>query len=413
MKTNIWRRVIRRRPMKIREVAPFPSVYEGSVTMKTKISSLLLHVASIVNKRQQLVFPCAVFAAALSVGTAGIASATQCLVPTIAFAIFGDNLEIYLMNPDGTNVRRLTDNDVGDGLPALSPAGKRMVFDSNRNRLPSEPGNTSDLFLMEDDGSEQTLLTRGSSASWSPDGQYIAFHRSASGDTCVAPLPKDLPKDFTPGCPIKTDPGAATWDSDIFIARVRDLLEKVLPTNITFEDPRVFINDDPDWSPDGQKIVFTRHNVSDQNQIAPTSAEIYVLNLETGDEERLTNNFVEERSPAWSPDSKRIAYSCRIGNKGGNPLEICVMDVETGVETKLTDNGVADLGPHWIPSADGNPEHDKIVFQRPVAVQQQMLEQVWVMNADGTGQTQLTPGATGVRNLFPSWGVVRTNCKDE
>ena len=44
-----------------------------------------------------------------------------------------DDGEIYLMNPDGTNLRRLTDNNVGDGFALLSPDGKRIVFDRLRN----------------------------------------------------------------------------------------------------------------------------------------------------------------------------------------------------------------------------------------------------------------------------------------
>ena len=374
--------------------------------------------ALLVNRRRHLVFPCAVLAAALSFGTAGIATAKQCLVPTIVFTSTNPldpmgpvaDAEIYLADlvevPDGTermeltNVRRLTDNyPDGDGLPALSPDGKKIVFDSNRARGPGEPLNTSDLFVMNTDGSEQTFLTRGSSANWSPDGKSIVFHRSASGTEL----------------PIRMDPGAPATDSDIFVAKEGDLLEHVEPTNTTFEDPlvRVFINQDPDWSPDGQKIMFTRHDVND-NPAGPvfnyTTAEIWVINADGTGLDRLTFNSVEERSPAWDPDSKRIAYSCREGTQGGNALEICVINVETRVQTKVTDNAVADLGPQWIPSPDGD---HKIVFQRPVAGRQQ----AWVMNADGTGQTRLTgtdllPG-TESTNLFPSWGVVRANCEDD
>jgi Tol biopolymer transport system component len=212
-----------------------------------RILSLLLLVASVMNRRRHLVFPCAVVAAALSVGTAGIAAAEQCDFPTIAFTSTRDDptgnpqlaAEIYLMkmNEDNTvdttvELVRLTNNtDGGDGFPALSPDGKKIVFDTNRLRLSGEPLNTNDLFVMNTDGTEQTHLIRGSTASWSPDGKYIAFHRSASGT----------------GLPIKTDPGAATFDSDIFIMNVDDLS----PINIT--NSMLYIDDDPDWSPDGQR----------------------------------------------------------------------------------------------------------------------------------------------------------------
>src|SRR5262249_27770291 len=135
---------------------------------------------------------------------AGLSKSEFALESTIAFASSRDNPvlnpflngagEIYLMSPDGSNLRQLTDNSAADSFPALSPDGKKIVFDSNRNRAEGEPINTDDLFVMNTDGSEQRFLIRGSSATWSPDSKNIAFHASASGL----------------GLPIKTDPGAAT-----------------------------------------------------------------------------------------------------------------------------------------------------------------------------------------------------------
>src|SRR5262252_9176739 len=57
----------------------------------------------------------------------------------------GPAAEIYLISPDGSNPRRLTDNNLGDGFPNLSPDGKKIVFDSARI---SGQNNVSDLFLM-------------------------------------------------------------------------------------------------------------------------------------------------------------------------------------------------------------------------------------------------------------------------
>jgi Tol biopolymer transport system component len=188
------------------------------------------------------------FAALLAATTAPAQRREFELVSTIAFTSSRDDptnpfpilaAEIYLMNEDGTNSRRLTENMVGDFLPALSPDGKKIVFDSNRLRLPTEPRNTSDLFLMNTDGTEQTYLIRGSSATWSPDGKNIVFHASASGT----------------GLPTTTDPGAATSDSDIFVANVDDLLVGVAqPQNVTNSSD--VIDNDPNWSPDGMKITL-------------------------------------------------------------------------------------------------------------------------------------------------------------
>jgi Tol biopolymer transport system component len=285
--------------------------------------------------------------------------------------------EIYLMDGDGTNPRRLTENSYADGLPSLSPDGTRIVFDSNRLRAAGEPFNTSDLFVMNADGTGQKPLVRGSSATWSPDGGKIAFHASASGT----------------GQPINFLPGAATTDSDIFVMNVDDFLKnRARPKNIT-NNPAA-IDDDPDWAPKGQKIIFTSHAVTD-NTNNHVTGEIYLIDANgTGKPIRLTNNAEEERAPSWSPDGRRIVFCCR---RGGSDLEICVMNADGTGQVQLTNNTIGDLTPSW------SPDGKKIVFHRRVGERGQF--QLILINADGTGEKQLTfpPGL----NAFPNWGEVR------
>jgi Tol biopolymer transport system component len=324
---------------------------------------------------------------------AGVCTVPGAQVQKIAFASTRHNPtgipqvnsgEIYLMDPDGANVARLTMNAFSDAFPALSPDGKgRIVFDSNRNNDPDDPVNFPvnlvDLFLMKSDGSNPQYLGRGTSASWSPDSRRITFQRSASGT----------------GLPIHGLPGAPALDSDIFVASVCDLLAGVPPTNITNDEAKIDV--DPDWSSDGQKIVFTNYDVDDDPQ-TPTSSEIWTMNPDGSDPVQLTHNAVDERGPAWSPDGTRIVYACKQGTVAPNfDLEVCIMNADGTGQTQLTFNTLNDAAPKFSP--DGR----KIVWNR--ASGGGAGNHIWVMNTDGSGQTQITVPPTGT-NLFPDWGFV-------
>jgi TolB protein len=288
--------------------------------------------------------------------------------------------EIYLMNADGTNVRRITHNTTGENFPALSPDGKRIVFESNRLRKESDPVNWVSLFVMNVDGTGEVPLVPGNSATWSRDGKSIAFHASASGK----------------GKLISGLPGAASIDSDIFLLNVDDFLSKKSAAKNITNSPDA-VDDDPDWSPDGKKIAFTSHAATD-DQTNSVTAEIYVIDANgKGRPRRLTNNTEEERAPDWSPDGKLIAYMCRKGEaaegRSIGTFEICVMNADGSGQKRITNSRVPELGPSW------SPDGKQLIFHRAVGGFGQF--QLFTINADGTGEKQLTftPGFNGFANL--------------
>jgi Tol biopolymer transport system component len=317
---------------------------------------------------------------------AGVCTVPGALVQKVVFSSTRDNpvpppgvlpqvnLEIYLMNPDGTDPVRLTDNAVNDSFAALSPDGKgRIVFDSARGTPAGSPPNLVDLYLMRSDGSNVQYLVRGSSASWSPDSQRIAFHRSASGT----------------GLPVNTFPGASALDSDIFVASVCDLLAGLPPTNITNSPD--FIDTDASWSPDGTKITFTRFSNKSGNLQTPTDAEVWTINPDGTGLTQLTFNEVEERAPSWSNDGTRITYACKQGTTAPNAdNEICVMNADGTGQTQLTFNTTNDA------TSSYSPDNHKIIFHSM---------QLFTMNPDGTGRTQIT-FAAGI-SQFADWGFVK------
>jgi dipeptidyl aminopeptidase/acylaminoacyl peptidase len=118
----------------------------------------------------------------------------------------------------------------------------------------------------------------------------------------------------------------------------------------------------PDWSPDGQRIVYTDFN----------DGEIHVINADGTGDTRLTFIPARDLEPAWSPDGAKIAFA---SERDGN-AEIYVMDADGTDQTRLTTKAVPDRGPNWSPNGS------RIAFGH--------AGDIWTMNADGTGMTRIT-----------------------
>lgn len=92
-------------------------------------------------------------------------------------AYFG---EIYVMNADGTNPRRLTNTPGYDGGPFFTPDGQRIVW-----RRFNEKGDTADIYTMKLDGSDVQRLTDFKAMSWAPyfhpSGEYAIFGSNKEG----------------------------------------------------------------------------------------------------------------------------------------------------------------------------------------------------------------------------------------
>ena len=207
------------------------------------------------------------------------------------------NMEIYVMDADGSNQRRLTNSPHYDNSPSWSPDGTRIAFTSKRD------GNY-EIYVMDADGSNQRRLTNSThydnSPSWSPDGARIAFDSSHYDNYEIYVMDADG------GNQLKlTNNPAVDWY--------------------------------PSWSPDGARIAFDSYR--DGNY------EIYVMDSDGSNQRNLTNNPAQESSPSWSPDGARIAFR---SNRDGNN-EIYVMDSDRSNERRLTNNSADDRSPSWSP----------------------------------------------------------------
>jgi Tol biopolymer transport system component len=253
------------------------------------------------------------------------------------------NQEIYIMNPDGTDQRRLTHEKSADAAPNLSPDGSQIAFMSER-------AGGREIFIMNVDGTNPRQLTHSSkqglggiAPAWSPDGKRIAFR------TGMPPFVLYVINVDGTGLRKISDRGTAA----------------------------------PAWSPDGQKLVFQSRRTG--------NTEIFVMDSDGGNVKQLTFNASEDRAPAWSPDGKRIAFdSDRDGESG-----IYVMNADGSDQHRITSHsGGAEAHPSW------SPDGKQITFHKTVLGH----GQVHVMNADGSNVRRLTELSPVAFSGYPSWG---------
>ena len=261
------------------------------------------------------------------------------------------NAEIYVMDADGSNQRRLTNHPDRDFSPSWSPDGKRIAFVSNRDGHVNIRGRlTYEIYVMDANGENQQNLTNDPSndrsPSWSPDGKRIVFSSDRDNDR--------------------------DHNIEIYVMDNDGDNQERLTDNLT-EDQY------PSWSPDGKRIAFSaRRDGHFENELGITY-EIYVMDADGGNEQRLTENRNNDWSPSWSPDGKRIAFEA---DRKGDVVnwDIYVIDADGGNEQRLTENRVYDSSPSWFP--DGK----RIAFMS----NRDGNTEIYVMDADGGNPQNLT-----------------------
>jgi len=259
--------------------------------------------------------------------------------------------EIYVMNPDGTGMRPLTNNRSNDADPAWSPDGSQVAFES-------VTGDVFDLYVVQADGSGWYQVTdevnrTDVQPSWSPDGTTLVFSRQKMDGTGSISL-------------VSATGGAIT--------------------PLTNEQR---FNAHPVWSPDGSTILWE----SDRSG----NHDLWLMNADGSNQRNLTNTpDVQESNPNWSPDGTKIAFdSCTATSwpcPGGSvDYNVFVMNADGSGVIQLTFSPKIDLNPAW------SPDMRKIVYRSDASGN----TEVWKMNADGSAKRKLTGGLQG--GVDPDW----------
>jgi TolB protein len=247
--------------------------------------------------------------------------------------------EIYLMDYDGYNPRRITGDHSLDLFPRWTPDGKSLVYTSYKDGRP-------EIYLQDLATGRRRKMVGfpglNISPSWSPLGTLMAFATTKDGDAEIYTM-DSAGKNFQP-------------------------LTVGLGANLS-----------PSWSPTGNEIAF--------NSDRGGSPQIYIMNSDGANVRRLTFEGDYNTSPAWSPKGDRIAYVCRTDDR----LKICLIGPDgTGLAELGTGSG-DDESPSWAP--DG--QH--LVFSS----NRSGNSQLYLINLDGTGLEPLTKEASN--QTGPAW----------
>jgi Tol biopolymer transport system component len=252
--------------------------------------------------------------------------------------------------------------------PAVSPDGSQVVFLSEKDRFSiemfradAETGEVKKKILKTaTDPHYESLQFINSAGDWHPNGREFVFSGVSRGKPIITVLDAERGK------------------------KVKEF--KVEEAGEVFN---------PSWSPDGRYIVYAA--------TVGGLLDLFVLDVETSERRRLTEDAYADLQPVWSPDGSRIAfvtdrYSTDLRNLDWGPYEVAFIDpVTLEVERAPGFPGAKNINPQW--SSDGS----SLYFISDA----NGISNIYRANVDGEifQITNLTTGVSGITELSPALSV--------
>ncbi|HMB93177.1 MAG TPA: DPP IV N-terminal domain-containing protein [Rhodothermales bacterium] len=236
----------------------------------------------------------------------------------IAFESTRDgNLEIYVMQADGSHQKRLTFDPATDASPSWAPDGQHLLFFSNRTTTQNLEGHWQ-LYSIDLETLQTQLLPQPTGDAFrpvlSPDGSRVAFDAwTEKADT-----------------------------HQLFVMHSDGTNLHALTHTESYESA-------PQWSPDGTQLVFlSERDFERADEPRDTPAEIYRMNSDGSEQTRLTSLQARSHYPYWSPDGTHIAFETDVTGD----LEIFVTKADGSDLQNVTRHPARDTSVSWSPQGD-------------------------------------------------------------
>lgn len=213
-----------------------------------------------------------------------------------------DPYDIYAVDRDGTNVKRLTHYDVYTAEGVLSPDGKRIVFTS------LESGDL-EIYTMNVDGTDVRRLTHTPGYDggpwWSPDGKKIVYRANHPADSA----------------------GLAQYRSLLAQKLVRPSRVELFIMNADGSDQRQITrlggaNFGPSWTPDGSRIIFS----SNYRDPRGGNFDLYMIDESGVGLEQITTDPGFDGFPMFSPDGRKLIWASSRGASRSGETNLFLAD---------------------------------------------------------------------------------------